>query len=310
MKNDILSLNPVDFELAFGEPISKFVSSKVYEYDFRYMDFDLKEYEDILLKIIKTIFENELVKAGSDRHDQWEAGWAENFEQASSTNLELDSLLPRYFGKYKAVRWCGKFIKPVSHKFEYYSLAIILDWIFEKYLAKSQHVCEFGCGSGHNLLRVRSINKSADIVGLDWAESSQKIVKLISEKTTDPKLSGVNFNYFNPNSDFKLRQDSVVYTVASLEQIGSGWRPFVDYLLKSKPSLCVHIEPIGELLDQEVLIDWLSLKYFEKRNYLNGFLTGLRELESQGKVEIIEAKRSNIGSLFIEGYSLVVWRPL
>ena len=58
-----------------------------------------------------------------------------------------------------------------------------------------------------------------------------------------------------------------------------------------------------------VLIDNLSIKYFKKRNYLDGFLSGLRELEAQEKLTIHDIKRTHIGSLFIEGYSVVVWSP-
>jgi hypothetical protein len=33
-------------------------------------------------------------------------------------------------------------------------------------------------------------------------------------------------------------------------------------------------------------------------------------LEAQKKVEIVQAKRPYFGSLFMEGYSYFVWRPL
>jgi hypothetical protein len=64
------------------------------------------------------------------------------------------------------------------------------------------------------------------------------------------------------------------------------------------------------MLDENVLVDHLSIQYFKKRNYLDGFLDGLRKLETEGKVNIIDTKRSHIGSLFIEGYSIIVWEPL
>ena len=74
--------------------------------------------------------------------------------------------------------------------------------------------------------------------------------------------------------------------------------------------MCIHIEPIEELLDKNILLDYLSIKYFEKRNYLSGFLSGLKKLEKQNKIKILKADRNNIGSLFIEGYSIIVWQPI
>ena len=54
----------------------------------------------------------------------------------------------------------------------------------------------------------------------------------------------------------------------------------------------------------------LTVKYFEKRNYLSGLLSGLRKLEKQNKIKILKADRNNIGSLFIERYSIIVWQPI
>ena len=80
--------------------------------------------------------------------------------------------------------------------------------------------------------------------------------------------------------------------------------------MKNSPSLVIHVEPIGELLDQNNLMDYLSLEYFKKRNYLSGYLTRLRELESRQEIEIIMAQRSYMGSFFIDGYSIIIWRPV
>jgi hypothetical protein len=33
----------------------------------------------------------------------------------------------------------------------------LLDWVFEKYITNVDSVYEFGCGTGHNLLRVRDL---------------------------------------------------------------------------------------------------------------------------------------------------------
>ena len=80
--------------------------------------------------------------------------------------------------------------------------------------------------------------------------------------------------------------------------------------MKNSTRLVVHVEPIGELLDQNNLMDYLSLEYFKKRNYLSGYLTRLQELESRRKIQVIKAQRSHMGSFFIDGYSIIVWRPI
>jgi hypothetical protein len=107
-----------------------------------------------------------------------------------------------------------------------------------------------------------------------------------------------------------LEKNSVAMTIASLEQTGQNFRPFIQYLLDKKPSLVIHIEPIAELLDAGHPLDKLSIEYFRKRNYLDGLLSFLEKLESDSKIQILKKSRSWIGSFFIEGYSVVVWKPL
>jgi hypothetical protein len=130
------------------------------------------------------------------------------------------------------------------------------------------------------------------------------------EAGVDSDIHAHRFDYFNPDESFHLQPQSVVFTVASLEQVGSRWDKLIEYLLSNSPKLCIHIEPISELLDPNKLNDYLSIEYFKKRNYLDGFLNGLRKLEIDGKVKIHRAQRTHIGSLFIEGYSVVIWEPI
>ncbi len=119
-----------------------------------------------------------------------------------------------------------------------------------------------------------------------------------------------NFDFFKPDYDITLVKNAAVYTVAALEQTGTNYKKFVDYLLKNKPSVVVHIEPMPELLDSTKLLDYLSIQYMNKRKYLRGYPDYLEALEKKGKIKILEKRRSGIGSMMIDGYSIIVWKPL
>ena len=107
-----------------------------------------------------------------------------------------------------------------------------------------------------------------------------------------------------------LNEKSGVYTFAALEQTGENHLDFIHYLIENKPSICLHIEPIAELLSPDQnLLDYLSVEYFKKRNYLSNFYNNLKTLEKDGMIEIIFSSRSGIGSFYVDGYSVVVWRP-
>lgn len=302
-------LTEVDFEIAFGEALTPCVVEQIRRYRFEYEEFSAAEYDTLLIKIIDTLLDPQLMQSGEHRLPQWESGWGENLQALATNPADIEQIVPRYFNKYGAVRWQGRFIRPLADQFEFHSLGIILDWLFDQYCRHADTVYEFGCGTGHNLLRLRRINPQARLWGLDWATSSQRLLAQLAELGIDTNIRGHRFDYFHPDDHFSLAPGSVIYTVASLEQIGSRWQPYLDYLLRQRPALCIHVEPIAELLDPDVLLDNLSRKYFQKRNYLDGYLTGLRELEQTGRIRIHRAQRTGIGSLFIEGYSVIVWSP-
>jgi SAM-dependent methyltransferase len=308
MSENVISLKPADFIKSFESNLSTYVQQKIEEYKFKYVEMSTDEYNENILKIVKTLLSDNITKSGEHRVNQWEKGWSENLEKLEH-NPAQTAIIPAYYDKYHALRWQQKFIKPQSDKFELNMLAIILDWLADKYMREASSVYEFGCGTGHHLPRIRSINPTSDLWGLDWVESSQKIIQSYAQKISDQKLFAHKFDYFNPDFNFKLKKDSVLYTVASLEQIGNKHDKFIDYILQNNPKLCIHIEPIAELLDENNLLDYLSIEYFKKRNYLSGFLSQLQHLENEGRIKIIRAQRTYIGSLFIDGYSVIVWTP-
>src|SRR3990167_7581073 len=250
-----------------------------------------REEDKVLIKIIDTLLDVGVSYAGVHRKKQWEKGWEQNLKEGS--------IIPHYYGKYKVNRLNGRFVKALSKNYERDMLYQIVDSLAIKYLKRVKNIYEFGCGTGHHLVRIRRINKSANLYGLDWTKASQKILKRLG-------IQGYNFNFFKP-SKLKLKDNSAVLTIAALEQTGTKYKKFVSYLLKNNPDIVINVEPIEELLDPDNLLDNLSIKYFKKRKYLSGYLTYLRKLEKIGKIKIHKAYRTNIGSMFIEGYSVVIW---
>lgn len=303
-KKKILSIS--DFERAFKERLSLYVKKKIKEYNLVYSEITAEERDSWLRKNIDAILDPYLIYSGKHRVKQWEKGWGQNLKELVDIT-KVESIMPHYYSKYPIVRFERRFLKSVSDNFERNTLYIIQHWLFDKYLREAENIYEFGCGTGHNLFLARDVNSTAKIWGLDWTTSSQKIIKKLVKEGIDRNMDARKFDFFNPDNKFILGKNSIIYTVAALEQVGENFIKFVDYLMKNKPKLCIHIEPIGELLDDNNLMDYLSIKYFKKRNYLSGFLSYLRELEKEGKVTIHKAQRSYIGSLFIDGYSVIVW---
>jgi hypothetical protein len=305
---EIHAITKEDLAPIFGTMTDR-VAKKIKEINLEYTYITLEERDECIRRIIEALLGPELEVVGEHRHAKWEKGWGENLDAFKKG--DKDALVPYYFRKDQIARWKREFIKPIKPSFDYGALTIILEWLYEKYMKDAAAIYEFGCGTGHHLPQLREINPTAKLVGLDWAEASQKIIAEMVQKGILKNTEGRKFNFFEPDHSFELEKDAVAYTVAALEQVGERHTAFVDYLLEKKPKLCVHVEPIYEVLDPTNLPDYLSIEYFRKRKYLWGFLTHLRELEKQGKVKIHDARRTYLGgNMFVDHYSIIVWSPL
>jgi len=277
--------------------------------ELRYRFLTETEYEEYMLSVINALvggFNSPI--AGNHRRHDWQSGWEENLKELKETK-DIISLIPKYHGKHKYVRWRQRPILPLTPKFDVLILNAIVSWLAKDYLSFYKHIYEFGCGSCYHLQQLRYSTKAKTITGLDWADSSGNIIKEFND-IYGSDLRWRKFDFLNPDFDVDIPRNSAFFTVAALEQVGVHFREFLHFCMLKKPALCVHVEPIEELLDENNLMDKLSIHYFRKRHYLRGFLTDLREMERAGDIEILRAQRTYTGSYFIEGHSVVVWRPL
>ena len=303
-----LQITLADFESAWDTSTSTWFRNRFMQRELKYAELNNSERDDVILHILNTL-EGEVSVAGPHRNKDWELGWHENF-QNYILNKDSTAIIPKYFDKHPIVRWKQNWIKSSSSSLEYDMFSTLIDWVIDTNLVSFESIYEFGCGTGHNLIRMRERFPQANLVGLDWATSSQSLINEFAAKTNDVKLQSANFDFMNPNYDLEIQTNSAVITIAALEQTGENFKQFINYLIASKVELVLHIEPINELLDENKLIDNLSIRYFRKRNYLNGLLTHLKGLQEVGKIKITNTQRSFVGSMYIDGYSIVAWKPL
>jgi len=295
-----------DIEEIVGFSISDNCKSLIDNLDTNFVYLDQKERDNIILNIINHI-NLDLEKAGQHRLTKWENGWYENFELLKN-GQNVNNLVPKYFGKYNIARWKGDFVKSENKYFDYYQLIILIDAILHEYVGdKYENILEFGCGPSYHLLRFGEFNKNINLIGLDWTKASQDIINEINNLEINNKIKGHNFNFFEPNYDINVPDNSAIFTCNALEQIGENYKEFINFLLDKKPDLCINFEPMPELLDN-TLVDQLSVMYSEKRNYLKGYLSYLEHLEKNGQIEILLKKRLYAGSLYLEGYPVIIWK--
>ena len=314
MKSE-LEIKNVDLQTladSFGTDISdvkKACEEKLHAIDTEYKIYSGSQREKLIIEILKSIDSDKQIIGAPERTDVWNNGWNENLILLKNNNYQLDSLLPKFIRKNKPMRFMGEYILPNEKNFEHEYFNIYRSWLFEKYFSDYDSIYDIGCGSSYNLVELCKQFPKKKIYGFDFVQSSVDIVNEIS-KFYNFNSEGKIFDIINPDFNIHLDENSLIFTAGVIEQVAGKFEKFIDYILQMKPKLVVNSEPIYELYDQENLFDYLAAKFHYKRGYTRGYLPKLLELEKEGKIEIIKLKRLNFGSLLMEGYTCIVWKPL
>ena len=248
----MLKVTVSDFANHFAadkKDFSENLLSMINDIDFNYKELSKEERDNIILEILKKIDEDSQKIASGGRQETWEKGWYENYNNFVNNNYDLNSLIPKFIRPDQLIRLNRRFINPSNKYFEYDFFRVFRYWLFKKYFSEFDNIYEFGCGTGMNLVELSNIYPNKNLYGSDFVSSSVKLVNKISE-VYELNLKGFQFDMINPNYDFKIDSNSIVYTFGALEQLGSQTENMLEYLLKNKPKLIIHLEPTVELYDK------------------------------------------------------------
>jgi ribosomal protein S17E len=298
------------FDFTISKELTNQVEALVADRNFEYEVLLAERRDAIILEVLKKT-EVLFSPSGKHRESEWNVGWGENLAEFIQTGYAPEALVPKYYRPSHVKRWNGNYILAESSNLEYEFFEVLRHLIFQKFLENTTAVFEFGCGSPHNLLALAQQFPGLEIHGCDWSLSAVQIVNLLSEKNSI-NAKGELFDFFNPNFELNVPLGSAFLTIGGLEQVGENHGEFLKFIMEKKPAICIHLEPIYELYDEndESLFDYLAKRYHKSRNYLSGYLTRIIQLESEGKASIEAIKRVPFGGQFHEGWSLLVWRPL
>lgn len=252
-------------------------SSRLNQINTEYREANREEFEEYVLHVLKLINSPGITRNTQENLEAWEKGWNENLESIVSGEILSESVKPKYFYKSKFLRYNKRLIVVDNSDLEYdlFTMARLL--IFTKYLSSSNDIYEFGCGSCQNLLMLSEMFPSKRLYGLDWANASGKIAKMLA-KSKNLNIEGIVFDMMNPSPNVILKPHSAVFTIHALEQIGKQHEKLLSFIIAARPSVVLHYEPIVEFYDQDNLLDYLAIFYSQKRNYLSGFWTALCDL--------------------------------
>jgi hypothetical protein len=300
-----------DFAHSFGtnpDTFSEHCRKIVYEKNFEYVIQEGEQRDDVILDVLKKIDTDVQVIGTPERRDVWLRGWSENLERYVDTGGGMDALIPKFIRGNQCARYEGNYIQPSSPTFELDFLTVFRTWLFENYFQAFDSIYEFGSGTGFNLVLLSQLFPKKELHGLDFVESSVDLINTVAARTK-VNIKGTLFDMEAPPANFRLARNNAIFTIGAMEQLAGRFENFLQFILRERPRLCVHVEPTAELYDQNSLFDYLALKFHRKRGYTEGFLPRLQQLESQHEIKIHKIKRLHFGNLMMEGYTCMVWEP-
>lgn len=277
--------------------------------DFSYSYIDGEQRDQLIIKILEKIKEDNQVIGEPKRKDVWQNGWQENLNDFIDSGYDLKALVPKYVRPNQPIRFMQKYILPHAPEFELQFFDVYRQWLFKTYFNDVDNCYEFGCGTGFNLVALAKLFPKMELYGLDFVKSSYDLVNEIA-KAYSLNLKGCLFNMIEPDDHLRIKSNSGVFTIGSIEQLRGKFHDFIEYLIHNRPNVVVFTEPVVELYDIEKLEDYLAYRFQEKRGYTRDLLPYLQKLEGQNRIKIEKIRRLYFGSLFMEGYNLIAWRPV
>ncbi|MCX5666779.1 MAG: class I SAM-dependent methyltransferase, partial [Candidatus Omnitrophica bacterium] len=199
MKQGIINRQNItgdDFSKAFNCPhdeIPKEVISCLNNINTAYRKPDVKELEEYVLYVLKSMNSDGSLRSNEENYNAWEKGWKEHLVFLSAENFSEQYLKPKYFRPSRFLRYKKDIIVIDNPDLEYELFTVARHLLFLKYLSGVDHIYELGCGSCQNLLMLSRLFPLKSLYGLDWSEASIKIAESL-KKNIDKKIEGIKFN--------------------------------------------------------------------------------------------------------------------
>lgn len=282
---------------------------RINQADFSFRRVQGRERDRVILDVLKRLHADVQKIGAPERRDTWERGWREALNEYVDSSHSPSKLVPKFIRPNQPVRLNQDYVIPSDQNMELSFVEVLREWMFREFFAEASEVHEFGCGTGFNLVTLAGIYPDKQLYGSDFVPASVELVNRIAQHKR-LNLSARLFDMITPPEDYGLNPGAAVYTFGALEQLASKYERFLAFLLARKPAICLHVEPTVELYDDNNIVDYLAIRFHRQRGYTEGFLPRLRTLAAQKKVELLTARRMNFGSMMMEGYNLIVWRPI
>jgi precorrin-6B methylase 2 len=277
--------------------------------DFRYHVMEGPRREMLVNFIMDRIGKDRQQIGAPARTADWENGWAAQLSECIERGFVDESLIPKFIHNGQPMRVLGEYVETTNAMFEADWVKFLRTWFLAKYFSEMDFIWEFGCGTGHNLLAAARMYPNARCVGLDFSRSAVHLVRQMADRQ-NVQIEAAQFDMRRPDENVAMPENAGVFTFGSVEQLAGDIKPFLEYLAKNKPRVVVHVEPVAHLYDPDSAFDRLAIQFQQKRGYSPNLIAELKQMEHWEQAQILKVRRTGVGSLFMEGYNVIVWQPI
>lgn len=249
-----------------------------------YQEVDKADLEIYIDALVKKVTKSTATRNMEQNLDIFETGWAEH-RGLLKQQCSLESVMPKYYNN-SLPYYIGD--DGLMYRFKNRNLGPDFQVLQMRFLALTHFasvdsIHEFGSGSGLNLLAISSTTPGKQLIGYEWTRSGVELADMIGQLSGQP-VSGCHFDMFNPDDSIEL-QGQAVLTMISIEQLGERYEDFLNFLVRKKPAVVVHIEPDFTTTDASAYLR-LSGLYMKLRGYPQTLTQTLRKMETEGRLKI------------------------
>jgi len=185
-----------------------------------------------------------------------------------------------------------------------------LSGLYMRHIRPDDHVVEFGCGAGRNLMMLRQLIPEIRCEGFD---QSAEGISACRDLATCLRMPELHFGVLDLTNDddfatatAHIAPGAVLMTMGCLECV-PGTADVVRRLHRLRPRLILHFEPIAELYQSAFPSrDFFIRRHLQRVGYMTTLLTTVREYEQSGQATIRELARPGFGKALVE-YATLVW---
>ncbi len=178
-------------------------------------------------------------------------------------------------------------------------------------LGQSGHLVELGAGYGALLFKLAAVPGLQNL-GYTAAEYTATGIACMDLLARDLNLK-LETGYCDLNDlslqAFNIPENSLFMTCWTMAYLKGFSRSTLNELIRQKPAVVVHIEPIFEHWSDDSLLHMLRRRYFQLNDYNQSMLSALKEYETEGLIEILEERPNLFGNNPLAPVSVIKWKP-